>query len=186
MNVLKHEVIITDLHENYYKQTNRNRCNIITANGIMPLIIPVKTLGNHTAMKDVKIDYSTPWQRVHLHAIKSAYANAPYFEHYRKQIDDLYSTQPSMLYEWNSKCFALIATALKLQWNPLLAESYIEPTEEITDLRSSRISKSLPEKLNLRRYQQVFEERHGFAENLSVLDLLFCCGPSGINYLKAR
>lgn len=152
----------------------------------MPLIIPVNTLGNHTPVKDVKIDYTYPWQRVHLHAIISAYAHAPYFEHFRDKIDNLYGLQPSMLHEWNSECFNLTATALKMKWNPRTAETYIDAEHGFTDLRSFRKNKSITENLNLRRYPQVFEERHGFVENLSVLDLLFCCGPSGINYLNDK
>ncbi|MGK0234497.1 MAG: hypothetical protein ACI9EK_001023, partial [Psychroserpens sp.] len=33
-------------------------------------------------------------------------------------------------------------------------------------------------------YHQVLEERHGFLENLSILDLLFNEGPNTITYLK--
>jgi hypothetical protein len=172
MNVLKHEEIISDIHEYYYKQTNRNRCNIITANGVMPLIIPVNTLGNHTPVKDVKIDYSYPWQRVHLHAIISAYAHAPYFEHYRSHIEKLFSTQPAMLYEWNNACSGFAASALRLKWNPAISENYID--------RDNSIDLKLP------RYSQVFEERHGFIQDLSILDLLFCCGPSSADILLSR
>lgn len=186
MNVLRHEEVILDIHEHYYKQTNRNRCNIITANGVMPLIIPVNTQGNHTPVRDVKIDYSYPWQRVHLHAIISAYAHAPYFEHYRNKIGNLYALQPAMLHEWNTACFMIITEAFKMNWNPVQSETFVQANEAITDLRSRRLSKSFITDLSLQRYPQVFEERHGFVPDLSVLDLLFCCGPGAITKLLPR
>jgi hypothetical protein len=34
-----------------------------------------------------------------------------------------------------------------------------------------------------RRYYQVYEQRHGFLPNLSILDLLFNMGPESIFYL---
>ena len=184
--VLKQEEIILDVHEHYYKQTNRNRCTIVTANGLMPLIIPVNTLGNHTPVKEVKIDYTYAWQRVHLHAIISAYAHAPYFEHYRSRIENLYALQPEFLIDWNEKCFSIIALALKLDGQPEIAQSYIPANDNLIDLRSKRISKSNINDLSLKRYPQVFEERHGFIPDLSVLDTLFCCGPSAINILLPR
>jgi hypothetical protein len=183
---LRFQQVILDLHEHYYKQTNRNRCTIITANGLMPLIIPVKTNGNHTPVKEVRIDYSYPWQRVHSHAIVSAYANAPYFEHYRNSIEKLYALQPEFLQDWNAECFHLIAHALKLNWQPVLSESYVPATDALVDLRSARISKSNVNNSSLKRYPQVFEERHGFTPDLSVLDVLFCCGPGAIKLLSPQ
>lgn len=144
----------------------------------MPLVIPVNTLGNHTPVKDVKIDYTYAWQRVHQHAIISAYAHAPYFEHYRGRIEKLFAQQPEFLQDWNVECFNLIALAFKVNWKPVLAESYVPAGDEIVDLRSKRLSKSNVNDSSLKRYPQVFEERHGFIADLSVLDLLFCCGPA--------
>ena len=41
-----------DLLENYSKQSYRNRCHIYTANGMLPLSIPVhKTNGNHGSLR---------------------------------------------------------------------------------------------------------------------------------------
>ncbi|MFM2019408.1 MAG: hypothetical protein RL007_3064 [Bacteroidota bacterium] len=152
----------------------------------MPLIIPVNTLGNHTPVKDVRIDYTYPWQRVHHHAIISAYAHAPYFEHYRSRIEKLYALQPEFLQDWNNECFSLIAFAFKLNWKPVPAESYITASDHMFDLRSKRISKSNVNDASLKRYPQVFEERHGFIPDLSVLDTLFCCGPSAAKILLPR
>ena len=38
--------------------------------------------------------------------------------------------------------------------------------------------------LDFHSYVQVFNERHGFVPNLSILDLLFCEGPAAKNYIE--
>ena len=74
-------------HEHYIKQSYRNRCNIITANGLLNLSIPVnKTDGNHTFIHDIRISYLSNWQSNHWRAIESAYNKSPFFLYYR---DDL-------------------------------------------------------------------------------------------------
>ena len=35
------------------------------------------------------------------------------------------------------------------------------------------------------RYIQIFEDKHGFQNNLSILDLLFHEGPESLNYLQS-
>ena len=35
------------------------------------------------------------------------------------------------------------------------------------------------------KYNQVFMNKHGFLNNLSIVDLLFNLGPESINYLKS-
>jgi hypothetical protein len=183
-DVLQFRHILLDLHEHYYKQTNRNRCTIITANGLMPLIIPVNTNGNHTPVKDVRIDYSYPWQRVHHNAIVSAYAHAPYFDHYRDSLHQLFAAQPVHLHEWNSDCMNFVTRALRVKLPITNSEAFVDVHDGITDLRSSRKKDLSTVVRDFKRYSQVFEERHGFHANLSILDLLFCCGPLRADLLK--
>jgi len=74
------ERIILEKHENYIKQTYRNRCYIYSANGKLALTIPViKTQGNHTPIDNIVIDYSEQWQKNHMRAIESAYNSSPFF-----------------------------------------------------------------------------------------------------------
>ncbi|HPC26213.1 MAG TPA: WbqC family protein, partial [Paludibacteraceae bacterium] len=61
--------IFIEKEENYIKQTYRNRCKILTANGVMDLIIPVeKSEGNKPSIKDVKISVHSDWQKQHWRA----------------------------------------------------------------------------------------------------------------------
>lgn len=78
--------IIIEQFENFGKQSYRNRCEIMTANGTISLTVPVVKANSKTLTKDLKIMYATPWQKLHLRSIESAYKNSPYYEYY---IDEL-------------------------------------------------------------------------------------------------
>ena len=79
--------IIIERHENYGKQSYRNRCDIMTANGVMTLSVPVsKGDAPKTLVKDIRIDYSVNWQKLHFKGIESAYKNSPFYDYY---VDDL-------------------------------------------------------------------------------------------------
>jgi hypothetical protein len=59
--------------EKYQKQSFRSRCHIYSANGILPLIIPISRDNGHSVnIVDVKIDYTRDWQKQHRGAIFSA------------------------------------------------------------------------------------------------------------------
>ena len=78
--------VLLEKNAHYVKQTYRNRCQILTANGVMNLTIPVdKVSGEKMLDKDVRIS-STDWQRVHWAAIESAYNNSPFFLYKKEKI----------------------------------------------------------------------------------------------------
>ena len=75
------KMVTIEQYDHYTKQTYRNRCRILGANGIIDLVIPVvKMHGQKVFMKDVRIDYDTNWHKIHWKSIVSAYASAPFFE----------------------------------------------------------------------------------------------------------
>ena len=79
--------IYIEVYENYIKQTYRNRCNIMAANGPLSLTIPIKKTDEIKVLtKDVKIDYDSRWMPIHLRAIESAYRSSPFYMYY---IDDI-------------------------------------------------------------------------------------------------
>lgn len=171
---------VIDVHEHYIKQTCRNRCTIITANGLMHLVVPVENYRNHTPVADIRIDYATDWQRVHAHAIRSAYGKSPFFEYYGERILALYATRPALLTEWNERCLQTVLALLKLNVEFQTSTAYVEATAE-NDLRSAAFDVK-PE--NTPAYTQVFMERHGFYSGLSVLDALFCCGREAVQLFR--
>src|SRR5690554_73383 len=83
VRLLLHEKIYIEQHENFIKQTYRNRYYIPAANGVIALVIPVvKGRGRKTLIKDLKISYDTNWQRTHWRTIFSAFNSSPFFEYY--------------------------------------------------------------------------------------------------------
>lgn len=177
--------VTIDVHEHYVKQTWRNRCRIGGANGPLDLILPVRTLGNHTPMKDVRIDYHTNWQRVHWHAIRSAYGKSAYFEYYVDRFAPLFENKPAFLIDWNEKSCSVLAFALKISAHCINSQEYCESVSPEKDYRSllaprTKLSATLPKQAE---YIQVFQEKFGFQNGLSALDLLFCTGPEAKSYL---
>lgn len=184
----KNHSIFIEQYENYGKQSYRNRCRILSANGVMPLIIPViKATNKKILTKDVKIDYATNWQKLHLKGIESAYKNSPFYDYY---IDDLlpyFHSKEIFLLDFNMKILDTLSGLLQIDLVAQLTSDYMIPTEKIIDLRESihpKISKMKedPDFID-KPYHQTFSDRFPFIPNLSIIDLLFNEGPESYNYL---
>ena len=172
--------VLLEKNAHYVKQTYRNRCQILTANGVMNLTIPVeKVSGEKVLDKDVRIS-STDWQRVHWNAIESAYNNSPFFLYYEDDIRPMYEKKFEFLLDFNLQLQEILVSLLGLNTNFKLTESYIDLHEN--DLREVLSPKYKCEITNFNSvpYYQVFKERFGFVENLSVFDLLFNMGNESV------
>ncbi len=185
--VLLSNEIILEQHEHYIKQTWRNRTRIIGANGIQDLVIPVHA-PNHTPMKDVLINYSEDWQRQHWQAIRSAYGNAPFFEFYADYFSSFYEKKISeRLIDFNFEILKLTLRLLKIEKEIIFSQEYISTPEGSFDLRSLISPKEdlvKDSSFVANRYLQVFEERHDFVPNASIIDLLCCQGTSAGEVLR--
>lgn len=178
--------IFIDQHENYIKQTYRNRCLIATTNGPLPLTIPViKTLGNHTPMKDIRIAYYEKWQQLHWRAILSAYSNSPFFLYYRDELEPFYQKQFPFLIDFNEQLMQLCFNWLRLKIQVIRTENFIPAKSEgILDKRNI-FSPKILSKASFPKYSQVFDDQFGFLPDLSILDLLFNMGPESETYLQS-
>ena len=152
-----------DLGEHYIKQTIRNRCEILTSNGVLKLSVPL--------VHD-KTNYSQRWQSIHWRAITSAYASSPYFDDYALEIKTLIEQEDTFLYSKNQAILAKIVELLALPIQIHYSKSYVE--EELHDFRSYDFLQR--ESLSI-KYQQVFGYDQAFTDYLSSLDLLFNEGP---------
>jgi hypothetical protein len=183
--LVKYRIIYIDIFENYIKQTYRNRCYLYGANGKLSLNIPViKTTGNHTKVRDLEIDYSQPWQRMHWRSIESAYNTSPFFLYYKDAFEPFYRKQTKFLIDFNSSILTMIAKLCKIQCEIKFTEKYAEPANTIIDLRNTFSSKiKSGQQLEFPHYTQVFESKYGFIPGLSILDLLFNEGKYCKEYL---
>lgn len=185
--VLKHDAIILEKHEHFVKQSFRNRCTILAANGIQTLTVPLTNKHGKVAITDVKIDYTQKWLNNHWRTITTAYRNAPYFEHYADDLHDNLFKQPAFLYDLNYNLLTMCLGWLRIQLPIMETSTYQKlPESGITDFRNTLIAKKTETLDNYYRpvpYTQVFGK--AFVKHLSIVDLIVCQGPTARQFVEA-
>ncbi len=176
-------IILWDIHQNYEKQSYRNRTFIHSANGILKLTVPIKHSINKFSLKNSIIDNSSKWQLNHWKSIKTAYSSSPYFEYYIDSIQELFNTKFNNLLDLNIKTFEIVCSWLNVKINNEMSSMYNEKYCNNIDLRHL-INHKLERKKIIKRYIQVFSEKNGFINNLSIIDLIFNEGPNSLNFLR--
>jgi|SRR5687767_2749601 len=181
--------ILVDVHEYFVKQTLRNRTYICSANGKLPLIIPVKhTGGKLTAVKDIVISYDIDWQKNHWRSITSAYRNSAWFEFMEDDIAPFFFTKERFLCDLNEKILLTLLRLCNLNAVVTRSQKYMETyTGQTEDLRHLSDIKRFNEYYSIKNfsvYTQVFSQKLGFIGGLSVLDLLFNEGKHVSEYLR--
>jgi hypothetical protein len=174
---------LIEKHEHFPKQTYRNRTNIYSPDGILTLVVPVaKGSKLHTPVKDVKISYDFNWQRLHWMSLQACYRRSAYFEYYEDDFAPFYEIKEAFLFDYNGKFLQILLKLLKIKASINFTGSYEAEYNNIADFRQN-IHPKKTTLLDQKPYFQVFEERHGFMKNLSIVDLLFNQGPQSLNYL---
>ena len=173
-------------YESYQKMSFRNRCMVAGSNGVVHLSVPLeKGRGQKLLMKDVRISHSANWRVQHWRTIESCYSRSPFFEFYRDAVWGLLEKEETFLLDLNLKILDWLRTVLKFSGQVSLTEAYHKEYPAGTvDLRNTFFPKNYAEQPMGFHYTQVFEERIGFVPNLSILDLLFCCGPATVSLLQ--
>ncbi len=180
--------VLFEAKEHFVKQTLRNRCQILTANGVQTLSIPLEG-GNKTktSLDELRISAHDSWQKKHIQAIVSAYSNSPFFEYYWDDILPHYEQAVGQtLWAFNSQLTKKLADLIDLDLE-LTPTSDYRPSYEGQDLRSciDRADSECNTSVELvEPYYQVFTERYGFTPNLSIFDLIFNMGAESLLYLQ--
>ena len=179
--LLREECVI-DLGENFIKRSERNRAHILSANGVMALTVNVENANRmRQPMRDVKIDYSKRWQHQHWVAILSAYRSSPYFDYIADRIAPIYEQEWKYLIDLNREILQAEFDILGIEPKHRFSEHYIEPSEEVIDLRDKKRESQFCSP----QYFQMFMDRTPFVENASMLDLLMCEGREAISLLDS-
>ena len=161
--------IIFEAKEHFIKQTYRNRCEVLTGNGIQAISIPViRKNGSKTAIDEVEISNDTDWRKDHWKAIESAYSNSPYFDHYGLEVKELIYNQETNLLKFNEQIHKRICTWLGIATDYKFSNEYSSISESTYQFKEKELIKP---------YIQVFGDSNSFATNLSILDAIFCLGP---------
>ena len=179
----KASTVVFEPHEHFIKQSYRNRCAIVAANAQQNLIVPVQRKQKRNAIKQLEIVYAESWQRVHWGAIVSSYKMSPYFDHYEHIFHPFFNEyKPDTLWELNEKGHQIVKEILNLSRNESTTDSFqknypIDYRDKMKPLDHFQLS------FEHENYQQVFEDRHGFQKNMSILDLIFNEGPNSASFL---
>ncbi|MGR3809481.1 WbqC family protein [Jiulongibacter sp. NS-SX5] len=161
----------------YFKQSFRNRASILGANKVENLIVPVHASSGKTALKEVKIDNHSAWQRTHLRTIEAAYRNSPYFQYYDYLFEEIFTKSYDFLIDLQVDalkiCLKCMQSNKKMMW--------VKPDENADVLEFS------PKKETNRHsysYNQTFGDE--FVPHLSIIDLIFNQGPQTNEILRIQ
>jgi hypothetical protein len=178
---------------------SRNR--IKNEGGPFWLTVPVMKKGHRNApINTIKIFNGRDWRRKHLSSIRQAYAHAPYLEDHLPFFSDLYARSWGKLIHLNVTIFEYLKKTLDIK-TPYRLSSQFGLQEHGSSLLveicrrtgadiyctaaagKKYLDESAFEKAHIDiayycynppTYPQLWGE---FAANLSVVDMLFCCGP---------
>jgi hypothetical protein len=182
--IINTDEVIFEVHDNFQKQSFRNRCYIFNTNGKQLLNIPVKhpNSSSRKQTKDTLVENATHWQDQHFKSLKTAYRNSPFFEFYVDDLAHIFEKKYTYLQDINIDTFLFVSEALQISSNFKKTSSYTEVLES-NDFRNLAAIKTQPKNL-VKPYIQMFDDKHGFLPNLSILDLLFMEGPNAISFLE--
>ena len=193
----------------YTRRDWRNRNQIKTPQGLQWLTVPVRVKGKYfQAIRDTEID-GGDWASAHWKALVQNYRRAPHFESVAGWLEPLYlGPSETHLSQLNrrlieSVCAYLgIRTPLRNSWDYELHEGKTERLAHLCRQAGGQAYVSGP---SARDYidEQVFKDMdirltwfdYGgypehpqlwgpFAHNVTILDLLFNCGPEAHRYMK--
>lgn len=178
---------LIERHDHFIKQTYRNRCVIATTNGLQALTVPIERFeGAPCAMLNIRISDHGSWRHLHWNALQSAYGESPFFEFYADDIRPFFERRWDFLVDFNMEITQKMCELIDIQPHITLTDAYVSAEDVgVTDYRDViRPKNPLPDdRFQPRRYYQVYEQKHGFQPNLSILDLLFNEGPEAVLYL---
>lgn len=179
------EIITLEMDDNFQKQTNRNRMYIYSPNGIQLLNIPVKhSKQAHQKTRDILLETAFDWQKQHFKSLEAAYRSSPFFEYFEDDLMPIFEKKHTYLMDLNLETMQLVSKCLGLDFSYKETTEYFKDPKDLTDLRylvNGKKDHSIFES-----YTQVFEEKHGYQNNLSILDLLFNEGRHALEYLKKQ
>ena len=166
------------ISNHFQKQTFRNRTSIYGPNGKLNLTIPIvhrKDL-DHQLDKNLLIHQETSWQKNHWRSLEASYRSSPFFEFYELDLYPFFHTRQENLMELNIQLILEILSLLEVDID-ITKEEEISSEFRALILAKEKTNKSNPV------YSQVFANKHGYLDNLSILDLLFNLGPESVDYL---
>jgi len=183
--IAQSDLVTFEMDDNFQKQTNRNRMYIYSPNGIQLLNIPIKhSKTGHQKTKEVKLETAFDWQKQHFKSLEAAYRTSPFFEYFEDDIFPIFQKKHTFLMDLNMETMAIVSKCLGLIFDYNETDEYFHTVSDKTDLRNLVNGKK--DTSVFEPFTQVFGEKHGYLNNLSILDLLFNEGRYALDYLKKQ
>lgn len=186
----------------------RNRNIIKTANGPAWLTVPVvHSLSAPKLIQDSLISYDQNWMRKHIGTVTAAYLRAPYFKKYSQEYFDILNSKHETISQLNVALIRWVMGVLEIK-TPILFSKDFNPKGErtdrildiiaklgATDYLLGRSAQSYIEVdkfeasgigLDYKTYSYVeYPQLHGiFQPQVSIIDLIFNCGPDSGGYIQ--
>lgn len=191
----------------------RNRNRILGAQGPLWLTVPVRTKGQEFPLiKDVQIDNQAnpKWRHKQLESIRQSYSKAPYFGEVFELCQKVLSTEWNSLLELNLFSLRQFTDYLGLPWKVILSSEMevsgrktdrlvgicetLHATDYLTgDAAREYLQQSAFDEIGVQVHWHAYEhptypqKRGGgeFVPYLSIVDLLFSCGPHSLGILAS-
>ena len=203
------EFVIVD-NTQYVKKQYHNRNSVKFPDGeVRWMTIPVRNSGHYKQrINETEIDDSLNWRRKHEKTLRSNYSSAPFFDEFYPQIKLLLNMKWRFLADYNIAVIKTCVEYLKID-TPLVKASEIPiagaSTELILDICRKTASDTylhgkhardyvdfkllenagitnLIQDYSAVAYPQVVGD---FTPNLSILDIIFNCGPKSLEVILA-
>ena len=194
----RYDECLIECHDNFIKQTYRNRCVIPTTNGVQALSIPVTCPDGYqlskTPMQDIRISDHGNWRHVHWNALCSAYGESPFFMYYEDDLRPFFEQKWTFLIDFNMAITEKMIELLDIQPSIRLTDSFVPLTPSTDNSAASHVFDDFRDVIrpkhpgpdtdfSPRPYYQVYQQKHDFQANMSILDLLFNEGNEAVLWL---
>ena len=181
----KADIVTFEMEDNFQKQTNRSRMYIYSPNGIQLLNVPIKhTQERHQRTKEVKLETAFDWQKQHFKSLEAAYRTSPFFEYFEDDIRPIFEKKHTFLMDLNMETMSIVSKCLGFEFDYNETTEYFHEVNDKIDFRNLINGKK--DTSSFESYTQVFGDKHGYLNNLSILDLLFNEGRYALDYLRKQ
>ena len=162
---------------------------IASAGGELALTIPTeKEESDKVRMRDIRISDHGNWRHVHWNALVAAYKQSPFFDYYADELAHFYEHKYEFLFDFNWDLCEWVCRQMDLEAQMCITEEYVPEWQGVDDFRElihpKKDFRVADPDFSPKPYYQVFELKHGFLPNLSIVDLLFNMGPESILVLR--
>ena len=194
----------------YTRKDWRNRNKIKTNKGTQWLTVPVHySLSNPALIMHAEISYDEAWQRKHVGNILQWYKSAPYFNHYSDELFNQINGHNLTISELNISLIRWVMKILKIS-TPIIHSSEITSTgdrnERIIDIlkqlncstyllgpaAKDYVNEDAYRKENIELHYKTYDYlsypqlQGDFNGAVSIIDLLFNCGPESRVLMKSQ